>query len=516
MAQLGGALRRKTGNDQCCAGAKIAGLNGGTHQLLHALYNRHLAVHLNVCAQALQFIHILEAVGTVYALGHQACPLRQCQHRGDLGLHIRGEAGIGQRFDVGLCQRTAAPHQQGVVIFCDGYAHLHQLGADALHVLGDDVLQQQLAAGGRHGGHIGARLDLVGNNAVRAAGQALHAADLDGIRARALDVGAHGVQEVGQIHDVRLLGGVFDRGGTLGQCRGHHNIHGGPHAHHVQIYRRTHQTAVFGGGVDEAALHGHLSAHGGEALDMLVDGPDAEVAAAGHGHGGLAEAAQQRTQQVVAGADTAGKIVGRAGGVDGVAVDLNGVLVQHAHLCAQLLQNREEQGHIADLGDVLDTAYAIHQQGGRDDSYSGVFRTADGHFTKKLSSAADHVFIQGSFPLFKSSVLVCGGAVPASKAPNIVCPDSARSIRRNTSAISIPYFSIKARKPQEIFKRTEKLHRKKLPGDGYPSPGSLCPLRSALVHCTFSHAASPSASHSLGDPPCRAAHPYAAAPCKAK
>ena len=174
-----------------------------------------------------------------------------------------------------------------------------------------------------------------------------------------------------------------------------------------------------------------------------------------------------------------------------MAVDLNGVLVQHAHLCAQLLQNREEQGHIADLGDVLDTAYAIHQQGGRDDSYSGVFRTADGHFTKKLSSAADHVFIQGSFPLFKSSVLVCGGAVPASKAPNIVCPDSARSIRRNTSAISIPYFSIKARKPQEIFKRTEKLHRKKLPGDGYPSPGSLCPLRSALVHCTFSRAVSP-------------------------
>ena len=102
-----------------------------------------------------------------------------------------------------------------------------------------------------------------------------------------------------------------------------------------------------------------------------------------------------------------------------------------------------------------------------------------------------YVFIQGSFPLFKSSVLVCGGAVPASKAPNIVCPDSARSIRRNTSAISIPYFSIKARKPQEIFKRTEKLHRKKLPGDGYPSPGSLCPLRSALVHCTFSRAVSP-------------------------
>ena len=290
---------------------------------------------------------------------------------------------------------------------------------------------------------------------------------------------------------MRLLGGVLDGGHALRQHGGHHNIHGRAHAHHVQIYRRAHQPSVLGGGVDEASLHRHLRTHGGKALDVLVDGAHAEVAASRHGDGGLPEPPQQRAQQIVAGADAAGKIVGRAGGVDGVAVDLNGVLVQHAHLCAQLLQNREEQGHIADLGDVLDTAYAIHQQGGRDDSYSGVFRTADGHFTKKLSSAADHVFIQGSFPLFKSSVLVCGGAVPASKAPNIVCPDSARSIRRNTSAISIPYFSIKARKPQEIFKRTEKLHRKKLPGDGYPSPGSLCPLRSALVHCTFSRAVSP-------------------------
>ena len=240
-------------------------------------------------------------------------------------------------------------------------------------MLGDDVLQQQLAAGGRHGGHIGAGLDLVGDNAVRAAGQALHAADLDGIRARALDVGAHGVQEVGQIHDVRFLGRVFDGGGTLCQCRGHHNVHGGAHGDHVQIYRRTHQTAAFGGGVDEAALHGHLSAHGGEALDVLVDGPDAEVAAAGHGHGGLTEAAQQRAQQIIAGTDAARQIVGRAGGVDGAAVDLDGVAVQHAHPGAQLLQNGEEQGHIADLGDVFDTADAIHQQGGRDDGNGGVF-----------------------------------------------------------------------------------------------------------------------------------------------
>ncbi len=33
------------------------------------------------------------------------------------------------------------------------------------------------------------------------------------VRTGAHDVGTHGVEEVGQIHDVGLLGGVFDDGG---------------------------------------------------------------------------------------------------------------------------------------------------------------------------------------------------------------------------------------------------------------------------------------------------------------
>ena len=128
-----------------------------------------------------------------------------------------------------------------------------------------------------------------------------------------------------------LFGGVFDGGDTVGQGGGHHDVHGRAHGDNVQIDRRAGEAAILGGGVDEAALHGHLRAHGGEALDVLVDGADAEVAAAGHGHGGLTEAAQQRAQQVIAGADTAGQVVGRAGAVDGVAVDLDGVAVQHTY-----------------------------------------------------------------------------------------------------------------------------------------------------------------------------------------
>ena len=404
MAQLGGALRRKTGDDQRRARPQVAGLDGGAYQLGHALHHGYLAVHLNVSAHTLQLVHVLEAVGAVNALGDEAGALCQRQHRGDLGLHVGGKAGIGQGLDIGLQQGGGAAHQQGVVVLHHGDAHLHQLGADALHVLGDDVLQQQLTAGGGHGRHIRSGLDLVGDDAVGAAGEPLHAADLDGVGAGTLDVRAHGVEEVGQIHDVGLLGRVFDGGGALCQHGGHHDVHGGAHGDNVQIDGRTRQTAAPGGGVDEAALHGHIRAHGGKALDMLVDGADTEVAAAGHGHGSLTEAAKQRAQQIIAGADTARQIVGRAGGVDGAAVDLDGVTVQHTHLGAQLLQNGEEQRDIADLGDVFDAADTVYQQGGRDNGNGGVFRAADGDLAVKLPSAADHVFIQGKFPLFKWSV----------------------------------------------------------------------------------------------------------------
>ena len=94
-AQLGGTLGGQSGDDQCRAGPQVTGLDGGAYQLVDTLDNGNLAVHLNVGAQTLQLVHILEAVGTVDTLGHKAGTLCQRENGGDLGLHIRGEAGIG-------------------------------------------------------------------------------------------------------------------------------------------------------------------------------------------------------------------------------------------------------------------------------------------------------------------------------------------------------------------------------------------------------------------------------------
>ncbi len=84
--------------------------------------------------------------------------------------------------------------------------------------------------------------------------------------------------------------------------------------------------------------------HGGEALDVLVDGADAEV----HSRRGMATVAspkrpQQRADEIIRGADLPGKLVGGVGAADGVTVHLYRVTVQHPDAGTKLFQNGEQQ-----------------------------------------------------------------------------------------------------------------------------------------------------------------------------
>jgi len=69
------------------------------------------------------------------------------------------------------------------------------------------------------GDHQRAGFNLIRNDGVRAAAlQRIHAANADDIRTRAFDAAAHRIEKVGQIDDVRFLGGIVNRGDAL--CAG--------------------------------------------------------------------------------------------------------------------------------------------------------------------------------------------------------------------------------------------------------------------------------------------------------
>ena len=64
------------------------------------------------------------------------------------------------------------------------------------------------------------------------------------------------------------------------------------------------------------------------------------------------------------------------------------------------------KGHIRDLGDVLNAADAVYQQGSGNDGYGGVFGAADLYFTKQGSSTLYNILCQNDLPSLQKVLLL--------------------------------------------------------------------------------------------------------------
>ena len=215
-----------------------------------------------------------------------------------------------------------------------------------------------------------------------------------------------------------LLGGVLDNGHALRQGGGQHDVHSGAHGDDVQIDLPAGQAAPAGDlGIDQAVAHVHLGPHGHKALDVLVDGPSAQIAPAGQGHLCPAEAAQQGPHQIIAGSDLPGQLIGDLTVPNVGTVDLHRGAVDGAHVRPQLPEDLEDQGHIADLGNIFNAADPVHQQGGGDDGDSGVLGSADLNGSMERMSALNQIFGQ-SCTLFKRNEVLRSIRQNAISSPN--------------------------------------------------------------------------------------------------
>ena len=112
------------------------------------------------------------------------------------------------------------------------------LASHRIQMIRAGVLDAHVAAGDRAGDQVGAALDAIRQHLVAGAAQVLDALDDDLVGAGAVDLGAHGDQEIGQIHHLRLARGVLDDGLPVGERRGHHQVLGAGHRDGIEHQAR--------------------------------------------------------------------------------------------------------------------------------------------------------------------------------------------------------------------------------------------------------------------------------------
>ena len=96
---------------------------------------------------------------------------------------------MGQCFDVALLNGPLALDAHRLVVLGHLGAGSDEVGGNGLEVLGNDPADQHVAAGGSCGHHIGAGLDLVGDDAVFGAAELFDPVDLDDVGSGAADIG---------------------------------------------------------------------------------------------------------------------------------------------------------------------------------------------------------------------------------------------------------------------------------------------------------------------------------------
>ncbi|MBP5728775.1 MAG: hypothetical protein J6Y48_17015, partial [Clostridia bacterium] len=200
------------------------------------------------------------------------------------------------------------------------------------------------------------------------------------------DLGAHTVQEVRKVNDVRFLGRVVDEGLALRFDRGQHDVDRRADGDHIKENVAAGQRAFR---CQHAADFLRFRADGTEALQVLVHRPGADFTAAGGGNTRFAAASQQGAQQVIACTQTLGVVVGDLHAFGRPGIHMHAAPGFIINFCTKLCQDICQGVDIFNIGKIFDGAGLIAQQRSRNNCNGGIFAAADPDLTFQCVSAGD-------------------------------------------------------------------------------------------------------------------------------
>ncbi len=218
------------------------------------------------------------------------------QHRERL-LEIGRKARVDERLYIDRRQIPRLRNEDPLFLLDDFHAHLPELRRERLDVERNDIVDRH--AGTHRGGHdhVRPRFDPVRDDRVGCPGKGADAFDPDDVRPGSLDVRAHVGQERGDIDDLRLFRGVFDRRAAFREHRGEHDVDRRADARHIQVDLRAAQ--FFRTQVNRPVLVRHGRPERFKALDMLVDRARSEMAPARQADDRPPEAAEHRAHEII-------------------------------------------------------------------------------------------------------------------------------------------------------------------------------------------------------------------------
>ena len=396
----GFAVGDEGGEDEGGGGAEVRAHDGGGLEVGSSADGGGAAVDGDVGAHAVEFLDVHEAIfKDVFGDGGGAFGLGGEGH--ELGLHVGGEAGVLLGGDVGGLEGSAGADADTLCADVEADAALVEFSEQRSEVSGVAAVDVEVAAGDGAGHEEGAGLDAVRVDAVAGAVEFGDAVDLDGRRAGAFDVGAHGGEERGQVGDFGLAGAVFKDGFAVGEDGGHQEVFGAGDGDLVEddVGSAEGPLAVCGAaGFEVAVLLRDGGAHGFEAFDVEVDGSAADGASAGHGDAGDAGAGDQGAEDERGGAHGLDDLVlGDGVGEDGAA-DVGAVLgaaVAEFDLGAHGGEQFALGLDVLDLRNVFEDDFVFGEDGGGHAGERGVLCAGDFDGSEEGIAPADDELVHG-------------------------------------------------------------------------------------------------------------------------
>ncbi len=297
------------------------------------------------------------------------------------------------------CERLIAHDADGVGFHRGLHAGLRELLQDGGEVRGIASGNVEVAAGEGSGDDEGSGFDAVGDDAVPGAmelGDALHA---DRGRAGAVNLGAHGIEQRGEVGDFGFAGAVLHDGLAIGKGGGHQQVFGAGDGNFVEDNFGATEAVAFewiSDGLDVAVLLRDLRAQTLQTFDVQVDGARADGASAGQRDAGASTAGDERSQHERGGPHGLDQFIRRFGSGERARANrgaMMGASVAEfdfgAHGGEQLARGLD----VAHLRDVFENHRFVGEQGCRHARQRGVLRATDADRAEQGIAAADYQLI---------------------------------------------------------------------------------------------------------------------------